>query len=40
MQEILDVVRVLVDGFENDKSLQPIEENKTKLVQMKNALEM
>lgn len=40
MQEILDIVRTLVEGYENDKDLHPIEESKTKLMQMKNVLEM
>ena len=40
MQEILDIVRKLVHGYETDKSLQPIKENKTKLSQMKTVLEM
>jgi len=40
MQEILDIVRTLVEGYENDEALHPIEENKTKLMQMKNVLEM
>ena len=40
MQDMLDIVRTLIYGYETDEKIQPIKESKAKLTQMKTVLEM